>query len=131
MFHYSAYNLAIASEIRLPELPVGLPQEGLNIRLAAAKEPIEARPIDWRETPGDDAGLGPVSAGLLCAPFQRDRHRRQRRRIDGADRCRQIYLRLGASRARPSDFGGRQCGARNEWRGTSCFAGISESESLS
>ncbi len=55
MFHYSAYNLAIASEIRLPELPVGLAQEGLNIRLAAAKEPIEARPIDWRETPVKEA----------------------------------------------------------------------------
>ncbi|HLK51575.1 MAG TPA: hypothetical protein VKT49_25720 [Bryobacteraceae bacterium] len=53
MFHYSAYNLAIASEIRLPELPLGPPGDDLQLRLAAAEGPVEPQPIQWREPVGE------------------------------------------------------------------------------
>jgi hypothetical protein len=55
MFHYSAYNLAISSEICLPELPIGPPGTGLDIRLSPAGAPITARSIDWREAPAKEA----------------------------------------------------------------------------
>ena len=50
MFHYSAFNLAIASEIRLPELPSGPPGADLQIRLAPTDGPVEPQPIQWRES---------------------------------------------------------------------------------
>jgi hypothetical protein len=55
MFHYSAYNLRIRSEIRLPELPYGLPGNGLEVRLAPADGASKPRAIEWRETPSREA----------------------------------------------------------------------------
>lgn len=55
MFHYSAYNLAIRSDICLPELPSAPPGDGLYIRLAPANGPIAARAIEWQESPSKQA----------------------------------------------------------------------------
>jgi hypothetical protein len=55
MFHYSAYNLSIRSEIYLPELPPASPANGLEARLAPADGDIKPRAIEWWEEPGRDA----------------------------------------------------------------------------
>jgi hypothetical protein len=55
MFTYAAYNLAIHSEISLPELPAGPPGDGLKVRVALPDGPIAARSIEWRESPPKEA----------------------------------------------------------------------------
>jgi hypothetical protein len=55
MFHYSAYNLSISSEICLPELPAGPPEADVSIRIAAPEGVVESRPIEWRESPPGEA----------------------------------------------------------------------------
>lgn len=55
MFHYSAYNLAISSDIPLPELPSAPAGNGVAVRLAEAAESVEPRPIDWSESPVHEA----------------------------------------------------------------------------
>jgi hypothetical protein len=55
MFHYSAYNLSIRSEICLPELPSASPANGLEIRLAPAAGDIEPHAIEWQEAPWQEA----------------------------------------------------------------------------
>jgi hypothetical protein len=55
MFYYSAYNLAIHSEICLPEFPPGKAGRHLAIRLTAAHGPLDPRPIEWRESPVPEA----------------------------------------------------------------------------
>ena len=55
MFHYSAYNLSIRSEICLPELPCGSPGNGLEVRLAPVCVTTKPRAIEWREAPSREA----------------------------------------------------------------------------
>ncbi len=52
-FHYAAYQLAIRSEIALPELAESPAGDDFEIRLAPSSEPVAHQSIDWREEPAE------------------------------------------------------------------------------
>jgi hypothetical protein len=66
MFTYSAYDIRIASDLRLPELPCASGPADVSIRLAAPEGPVAERSIVWRDGPPPEAVFSFPGAGRFA-----------------------------------------------------------------